>query len=84
MKEKVTSLVEEALKDLEITVSNVQVVDQEGVTALEIELDRQEMLDLDTITKATELMNPLLDASGIIDESIDVVDIYGKSKGEVE
>ncbi len=84
MKEKVTSLVEEALKDLEITVSNVQVVDQEGVTALEIELDRQEMLDLDTITKATELINPLLDASGIIDESIDVVDIYGKSKGEVE
>ena len=84
MKEKVTSLVEEALKDLEITVSNVQVVDQEGVTALEIELDRQEMLDLDTVTKATELINPLLDASGIIDESIDVVDIYGKSKGEVE
>ena len=84
MKEKISALVAESIQPLGLVVSDVKTVDQEGVMALEIELDSQDVIDLNTVTKATEIINPILDAAGIIGEEIDVVDIYGKSKEEVE
>ncbi len=84
MKEKISALLDSKLKDLNVFVSAVQIVEDEGVRSFEIELDSKEVIDLDKVTKATEIINPLLEQAKVIDESIDVVDIYGKSKGEVE
>ncbi len=74
---------DEKLKPLGLWVSAVSICEQEGVKTFEIELDSKEMIDLNLVTEATEIINPLLDKSGLVDKSIDVVDIYGKSKGEV-
>ncbi len=84
MKEQISALVDEKIKALNLVVSNVQVVQEDGVKSLEIELDSTDIIDLDRVTQATEIINPILDASGLIDATIDVVDIYGKSKEEVE
>ena len=84
MKEKINSLVAESLKELNVFVSDVKVVNQEGIMALEIELDSSDIIDLDTVTKATEIINPILDQENLVGEEIDVVDIYGKSKDEVK
>ncbi len=83
MREELSALLDNELAALKLFVSDVKKVNQEGVITLEIELDSPEIIDLDTITEATNIINPILDASGIIDDQIEVVDIYGKSK-EVE
>lgn len=85
MKEQVQALLDETLQPLGVFVSDAKVVIQDGnVKAFEVELDSKDVIDLDCVTKATELINPILDASGLIDDTIDVVDIYGRSKEEVE
>ena len=83
MREELSALLDNELAALKLFVSDVKKVNQEGVITLEIELDSPEIIDLDMITEATNIINPILDASGIIDDQIEVVDIYGKSK-EVE
>ena len=83
MKEEMIRIIDPEIEKLGLWVSDAKKVHQEGVIALEIELDSQGVLDLDIITKATDIINPILDRNNVIDEEIDVVDIYGKSKEEV-
>ena len=47
-----------------------------------IVLDSKDIIDLDTVVAATDILNPIIDKSGILGDDIDVLDIYAKEKGE--
>ena len=84
MKEKVKTLVDDAIKDLDLFVSDVYYSTEEGVKTLNVELDtlNKEAIDVDRITAATKIINPIMDENNLCND-IDVLDIHSKEKGDV-
>lgn len=83
MKEQIIKLIEEPIRPLNLFVSDIYETKEEGLKTLNIELDSNNIIDVETITEATKLINPILDATELLKE-IDVLDIHSKSKGEEE
>lgn len=81
MEDKVKSLVDNKIKDLNLFVSSVYYSTLEGVKSLNIELDSNEVIDVNKITEATKIINPIMDDNNLCDD-IDVLDIHSKEKGE--
>ena len=81
MKEKVKSLVDDNIKDLGLFVSDVYYSTEEGIKTLNVELDSDEVIDVNRITEATKIINPIMDDNNLCDD-IDVLDIHSKEKGE--
>lgn len=81
MKEKIEELLQEPLEDLDMFVSDVYYSEEEGIKSLNIELDSKDIIDVERITAATKLINPLMDEKGYAND-IDVLDIHSKEKGE--
>ena len=81
MEEKVKSLVDNKIKDLNLFVSSVYYSTLDGVKSLNIELDSNEVIDVNKITEATKIINPIMDDNNLCDD-IDVLDIHSKEKGE--
>lgn len=81
MKEKVTMLIQDAISSLHLVVSDVYYSEDEGIKTLNIELDSEQTIDVDTITAATEIINPIIDSNHLADD-IDVLDIHSRSKGD--
>ena len=81
MEEEIKSLISDAIKDLNLRVSSVYDSNEEGVKTRNIELDSDEVIDVETITLATKIINPILDKTNLLDD-IDVLDIHSKEKGE--
>ena len=48
---------------------------------LRITIDKDDIVDLDTCVEVTNIINPILDESNIIDDSY-ILDITTKEKGE--
>ena len=82
MESKVKSLIEVKIKDLGLFVSSVYYSTLEGVKSLNIELDSDEVIDVNKITEATKIINPIMDENNLCDD-IDVLDIHSKEKGDV-
>ncbi|MBP3841609.1 MAG: hypothetical protein IK997_05805 [Bacilli bacterium] len=82
MKEKVVEKVDPAIKDLNMFVSDVYVSDEEGVTNLNVELDSSEVIDVERITEASKIINPIMDELDLLDGEY-VLDIHSKVKGDV-
>ena len=82
MESKVKALVEDKIKDLGLFVSSVYYSTEEGVKSLNIELDSDEVIDVNKITEATKIINPIMDENNLCDD-IDVLDIHSKEKGDV-
>ena len=83
MKEKVVKLVGNKLESLNVIIDDVYVEKKGGVNSLYIVLDSDDIIDLDTVVKATDILNPIMDKSDLLDD-IDVLDIYAKEKGGEE
>lgn len=78
----IKSLIDDKIKDLNLFVSSVYYSNEEGVKTLNIELDSEEIIDVNKITAATKIINPIMDANNYCDD-IDVLDIHSKEKGKV-
>ena len=81
MKEKVEALLKDVLDEFNLFVSDVYYSEEEGVKALNIELDSDDVIDVERITEATKVINPIMDQEELT-KDIDVLDIHSKKKGE--
>ncbi len=81
MENKVKALVDDKIKDLNLFISNIYYSTEEGIT-LNIELDSSEVIDVNKITEATKIINPIMDDNHLCDD-VDVLDIHSKEKGEI-
>ena len=82
MKDKVKQLVDPVIKSLGLFVSDVYYTDEEEVKTLNIELDSDTIIDVNRITEATKIVNPIMDDNNLCDD-VDVLDIHSKEKGDV-
>ena len=81
MEEKIKSLISDAISELGLSVSSVYDTNEEGVKTRTIALDSDSIIDVEKITLATKIINPILDKTNLLDD-IDVLDIHSKEKGE--
>ena len=81
MKDKVKELIDPIIKSLDLFVSDVYYSNEEGVKTLNIELDSDTVIDVNRITEATKLINPVMDDNNLCDD-VDVLDIHSKEKGD--
>ena len=82
MEEKIKSLISDAISDLDLRVSSVYDSNEEGVKTRNIELDSDEVIDVETITLATKIINPILDKTNLLND-VEVLDIHSKEKGDI-
>ena len=81
MKEKVSSLVNESIKELNVFVDDAFISTEEGKKIFNIVLDSDEVIDLNRVTEASRIINKIMDISNLLKE-VDELDIYSKEKGE--
>ncbi len=81
MESKVKELLDDKIKDLNLFVSSVYYSNEEGIKTLNIELDSNEVIDVNKITEATKIINPIMDDNNLCND-IDVLDIHSKEKGD--
>lgn len=84
MKEKVKSLVDESIKELNVFVDDAFTSTEEGKKIFNIVLDSEEVIDLNRITEASRIINKIMDANANVMGDIDELDIYSKEKGDSE
>lgn len=81
MKEKVSELVNSSVESLGLFVSDAYISKEEGITSFNIILDSENIIDLDLITEASRIINPIMDEADLIEGEY-VLDISSKEKGE--
>ncbi len=82
VKEKIASLVDDKVKDLNVFVDDAFISTEEGKKVFNIVLDSEEIIDLNRITDASRIINKIMDANESLLEDSDELDIYSKEKGE--
>ena len=80
MEEKIKKIIGNSLDELNLVIDKIVYEKENGHNYLRICLDSTDIIDLDLIVKATNIINPLMDKAKIIDDEY-LLDIYGKSKG---
>ena len=81
MEDKVRNLIEEEVNKLGVKIDNIEYLKENGNYFLRITIDKDDIVDLDTCVEVTNIINPILDESNIIDDSY-ILDITTKEKGE--
>lgn len=66
-----------------IMVTDIKYIKESNYNVLQIELDKANGLDLDTITEASNIINPIVDEYDITDDSY-ILDVISKEKGDVK
>ena len=79
MKEKVKEAVSDKLDKLNCYIEDVRLVNENNVKTLEIVLDSDDLLDINTVTMATRILNPIIDKLDLVDGSY-VLDVYAEDK----
>ncbi len=82
MKEKVQLAVNPKISSLGLSVSDVYLEQDGTVKNLNVELDSQSVIDLELITKASEIINPIMDELNLIEGEY-VLDIHSREKGDL-
>jgi len=82
MKEKIASLVDDSIKELNVFVDDAFISTEEGKKVFNIVLDSEEVIDLNKVTDASRIINKIMDANEGLLEDADELDIYSKEKGE--
>ena len=82
MKEKVASLVDDQIKELNVFVEDAFISTDEGKKIFNIVLDSDEVIDLNRVTDASRIINKIMDENEGLLEDADELDIYSKEKGE--
>jgi ribosome maturation factor RimP len=81
IEEKVRNLILKSVNDIGVNIDNIEYVKEGSNYFLRIIIDRDEPIDIDTCVEVTNIVNPLLDSSNIIEDSY-ILDITSKQKGE--
>ena len=81
MKDKVSTLVDESIKELNVFVDDAFISEEEGKKVFNIVLDSEEVIDLNRVTEASRIINKIMDNSDLVGDS-DELDIYSKEKGD--
>ena len=81
MKEKVIEKFNPAIEELNMFVSDVYVSTEENIKNLNIELDSDEVIDVNRVTEASKIINPIIDDLDLIDGEY-ILDIHSKEKGD--
>ena len=79
--ENLKKVVSDALSSKNIIVDEVTYHKEGSVNFLEIVLDKENGIDLDTIVDATNIINPIVDEMDFVDESY-ILDVVSKERGE--
>ena len=82
MKEQISELVDDKIKDLNVFVSDAFYSEQEGKKLFNIVLDSEDTIDLNLVTEASRIINKIMDKEGSLLAGVDELDIYSKEKGE--
>ena len=82
MKNEVEKLVSSKIKELNVFIDDVYTSTEEGKKIFNIVLDSNEVIDLNKITAASQIINKILDEEKILPSDIDELDIFSKEKGE--
>ena len=82
MKTKISELVNESIKDLNVFVDDAFTSEEEGQKILNVVLDSDEIIDLNRVTEASRIINKIIDEHEELLEDVDVLDIYSKEKGD--
>ncbi len=83
MEDKVKELLALKLKDLNLIIDSVKLEKENNNLFLRICLDSEDIIDLDKVVQATNIINPIIDEADLIEEKY-VLEVYGKSKGSVK
>ena len=83
MKDKVSTLVDESIKELNVFVDDAFISEEEGKKIFNIVLDSDEVIDLNRVTEASRIINKIMDNSDLLGDT-DELDIYSKEKGDLE
>lgn len=78
LKEKISNV----LSNKNIIVDDVTYRKEGSINFLEIVLDQDGGIDLDTIVDATNIINPIVDEMDFIDESF-IMDVVSKERGDI-
>ncbi len=81
MEEQIKKLIEGEVAKIGITIDSVEYVKEGTNYFLRIVIDRDEIIDIDTCVEATNIINPILDNSNLLNDSY-ILDITTKEKGE--
>ena len=81
MKDKVSTLVDESIRELNVFVDDAFISEEEGKKIFNIVLDSDEVIDLNRVTEASRIINKIMDNSDLLGDT-DELDIYSKEKGE--
>ena len=82
MKEKISSLVDDKIKELNVFVDDAFISEEEGKKIFNIVLDSEEIIDLNKITDASRIINKLMDENVSLLEDADELDSFSKEKGD--
>lgn len=82
MKERISELVNDKIKDINVFVDDAFVSEEEGKKIFNIVLDSDEIIDLKRITEASRIINKIMDEHNDLLEDADELDIYSKEKGD--
>jgi len=72
--------IKKEMDKMDIEITNISYRKEGRYNFLEIELDKINGIDLDTIVKATDVINPIIDKLDIIDDTY-ILDIVSKERG---
>ena len=78
--EKIKELISEPISKLDLVVDSIEYVSVGKNNFLNIVLDRINVIDLDTIVEATNIINPILDEYDLISDEY-ILDISSKERG---
>lgn len=81
IEDKVRKLIEEPISKMGISIDNITYLKEGNNYFLRIIIDRDKIIDLDTVVEVTKIINPILDANEITKDSY-ILDISSKEKGE--
>ena len=80
IEDKVRKLIEKPINDMGISIDSINYVKEGNNHFLRIVIDREKILDIDTVVKVTRVVNPILDKNDITNDSY-ILDISSKEKG---
>lgn len=82
LEERVKKLLEKDLENIGVRVDSVEYLKEGSNMILRVVIDRDEVIDIDKCVEATNIINPLLDNSNLLDDSY-ILDVTTKEKGDM-
>ena len=81
IEDRVRELIEKPINEMGINIDSIEYVKEGNNNFLRVIIDRDKIIDIDTVVEVTRIVNPILDKNEITNDSY-ILDISSKEKGE--